>query len=102
MQKDTQTSQKCFGGHIRPKPTQNRCGLCLFAYVTREDRDLNGVALIWGVTTAQRRFVGATMTISTGNQSTKERGRVHNTKACVVKLWWCGHTQIPRHSSLSK
>ena len=26
MQKDTQPSQTCSGGHITPNPTQNRCG----------------------------------------------------------------------------
>ena len=28
----TQPSQACSGGHIIPNPTQNRCGLFLFAY----------------------------------------------------------------------
>jgi hypothetical protein len=32
MQKDTQPSQTCSGGHITSNPTQNRCGRCLFAY----------------------------------------------------------------------
>jgi len=32
MQKDAQPSEKSSGGHIIPNPTQNRCGLCLFAY----------------------------------------------------------------------
>jgi hypothetical protein len=32
MQKDTQPSQTRSGGHIKPNPTQNRCGWCLFAY----------------------------------------------------------------------
>jgi len=32
MQKDTQPSKACSGGHITPKPSQSRCGWCLFAY----------------------------------------------------------------------
>jgi hypothetical protein len=32
MQKGTQPSQACSGGHITPNPTQKQCGWRLFAY----------------------------------------------------------------------
>jgi hypothetical protein len=32
MKKKAQPSHASFGGHITPKPTQNRWGWCLFAY----------------------------------------------------------------------